>query len=689
MGSSAQVSVSAIVGVFRLNDQPVTRDEVAGMMAALAHRSGAGARSWCQGVVGLGYCGHHVPQESPRESQPAVDPASGVVLVADARVDNHAELVAGLGLDRRAGVSDAELLLHAYLKWGSECPRKVLGDFAFVVWDPRRNALFCARDVMGVKPLYYTRSGHLFAFATELKALLTLADVPRTLDDDQVALHLMLNQDDRTRTLYRAVDRLPAAHTLMVTGSRSTCTQYWQLDPARLVRFASAEEYVEAFRELLIDAVRVRLPRAGPVTAALSGGLDSSSIVCIARRLQGATPGTELHALSLVFPELSSEELRLIDERAYIEAVVAGGGLQAHAIRGDQLSPLEDFQRVLLHSDEPYFMPNLYLHWGLYRAAARTGAQVFLDGFDGDVAVGHGFGRLNGLARSGDWSAFEAEVRAYAQHSGRTPHFVLDHFGLPYLAELAREWRWLRWYRTGLQLAGRFGVSRRTIAFNYGVLPALSSWVKRVRRWAGKQEQANVSVLRPSWSRRLQAGVRKAKDPDPVLGEREAHRAGISQPLYQLTLETADKCAAAFGLEPRYPFFDRRIIEFCYALPDEQKFACGWPRYLLRRAMEGILPSGIQWRNSKGNLAPNFNRRFREADRPVVEATDYRSLEPYIEPQQLERIRQDYFAQESQTANDTVAQLLFRSTILAHWLDAQGSPKRATDQAGPQTNLAA
>jgi asparagine synthase (glutamine-hydrolysing) len=153
--------------------------------------------------------------------------------------------------------------------------------------------------------------------------------------------------------------------------------------------------------------------------------------------------------------------------------------------------------------------------------------------------------------------------------------------------------------------------------------------------------------------------------------ERQSHAQGLSQPAYQLTLELADQSAAAFGIEPRYPFFDRRLIDFCLSVPDTEKFADGWPRLLFRRAMEGILPPDDQWRPDKGNLSPNFHRSFRAAQAVAPDPGPDSPLAPYVDIQALRHMRQRYCSESSTLARSADGHALFRAMVLEQWLSAK------------------
>ena len=677
--------MSAICGLLHLDGRPPS-DAVAAMSAAMAHRGADGSGIWSDDRIGLAHRMLHSTPESVTERQPVVLQSRQLVLVADARIDNRDELVRALGIAEHGSLSDSEIILAAYARWGEDCVQRLLGDFAFAIWDGAAPSLFCARDAMGVKPFYYFASPRLFAFASEIKALLTVPGIEPVIDPEQVALYLDWHHEDRSATMYRGLLRLPAAHTMRVTSRGIALRRYWDVGNASDVRFARDGEYIEAFRSHFASSVQARMRSAHPIGATLSGGLDSSSIVCMSRELRG-TAAPPLHTFSLIFPDLPDRELRVIDERGFVDAVVRAGGVEPHFIRGDTLSPMRDARRILWHLDEPYSTPNLYLHCGLFEAAQASGVRVLLDGFDGDSVVSHGFGRLAGLARARQWDVLDHEIRAFSAHHEKAPALALHQFVLPELARLARRIRPMAWYRMAREVTGRFGLSRREIALRFGVLPLLPASLRRVSRMLKPNLTADRDVLVPDLARTMRRHRREAeRTRRRSLAEREEHVKGLAHPLFQLTLEIADKAATAFGVEPRYPFFDRRLIEFCVGLPESQKFDGGWPRLLFRRAMEGILPREIQWRSSKANLGPNFHRRFQTIDLAEREAFDETVLLPYVQVDKLGEMLRRYRGARESDRTTAHATLLFRAAILEMWLDQQSSghdARRVTDARAP------
>ena len=299
--------------------------------------------------------------------------------------------------------------------------------------------------------------------------------------------------------------------------------------------------------------------------------------------------------------------------------------------------------------------------------ATWSGVRVLLDGFDGDSVVSHGYGRLQDLARVRKWETLDSEIAAYSTHVGRPPGVAVRQFVIPLLEQLAKRGNWITWLRTASQLARRYGIERRELALGAGIRPLFSSAGLGLSAALGECEK---SVLRPWLAdvlRRERRATTRREARRPLASERDGHMNGLSWPLYQLTLEIADKTAASFGIEPRYPFFDRRLIQFCVGLPPSQKFGGGWPRLILRRAMEGVLPPAIQWRSSKGDLSPNFHRRF-PLDLVEQRQADDSLLSPYLDVERLRDLARRYRSAPTDPRHHDAAMLLFRAATLETWL---------------------
>jgi asparagine synthase (glutamine-hydrolysing) len=562
-----------------------------------------------------------------------VDDSRGLVLTADARIDNREELIVALGFGGRPReeVTDSELILGAYKKWGERCPERLFGDFAFAVWDRGRRNLFCARDHRGVKPFYYYRSAGTLVFASEIKALLRVPGVPRRLNEVRVADYLVPILEDKAITFYQDILRLPPAHSMTVTHERVSIRSYWSLDPSREVRFRSNEEYAEAFRELFTEAVRCRLRSAFPVGSLLSGGLDSSSIVCVARELLAKKGDQQLHTFSAVFPDVPQS-----DESVFMDTVLAQGGLEPHRVRADLLSPLYELDRVMWHEDEATWSPNLYMHWGLYRSACQQGVHILLDGDGGDQTTSHGIEYLPELARLGRWKTLATEIHGFSTRYGYSPWYVL--------------WR-------------------------YTLRPLAPEFAQRVWRAARRLKQppwcGPYTIIAPDFARHLgleeRARALNEGRSRSVRNPRENHWSMLTSGVYSYQREVFDKAAAAFSIEPRYPFDDVRLAEFCLALPPEQKLNGGWTRVVMRRGLTNSLPEKIRWRGTKGDLSHSFDRNLLALNRGLLEEVIFGDLQVIDKYVDMTALREAYRKYASQGVLEE-SYRVYAAVTLALWL---------------------
>jgi asparagine synthase (glutamine-hydrolysing) len=631
--------MSGIAGYVCLDGREADRAELQVMLRTLAHRGPDGEGLWCGRHAALGHRLLHTTPESLAETQPLVHRTGAFVLTADARIDNRDELIRELGPLRRDGAAtDSELILAAYDRWGRRCPEHLVGDFAFALWDDAKGHLFCARDHFGVKPFYYHHQpARLFAFATEIKGILALPGVPRRLNASRVADYLQWSFDDQEITFYTGIVRLPPAHTLVVNRERLTLQRYWSLDPEREVRLGSDRAYAEAFMDVFTQAVQCRLRSAFPVGSSLSGGLDSSSIVCTARDVLRRQARPPLHTFSLLFDDLPE-----CDESPFIDAVLDGGDLVPHRIRGDRLSPLEELDRYLTCEDGASWVFNMCLHWAMHRSAAEHGVRVFLDGLGGDEVVCHGIGRLPELVRSGRLPELAVSVIRLGRHFGQPPMRILRRVAIRPLLPPA---------------ALRLWAARR------GRLPPAPG-PPRVRPLV-----ASALAKRVGLEERLRHLDRARPAAPSTL--RGSHYTALLDGINSAGFESIDPVAAAFSLEPRYPFYDRRLVEFCLALPGEQKLRWGWSRFILRQAMAGTLPERVRRRGGKTNLSAQFNEGFLAFERERIEAVVHggtQTLAQFVDMEVLRELYRKYSTGERRQN----AELVWHPVMLAVWLEHTG-----------------
>lgn len=675
--------MSAVAGLYRLDGTPVVASGLRCMLDAMPHCGPDGANVWTDGPIGLGHRMLHTTPESLHERLPLTTPDGTLTITADARIDNRAELIERLGLVQALeSISDSALILGAYAAWGLDCLDHLVGDFAFAIWDVPKRTLFCARDHFGIRPFYYHhREGGHFAFGTEIKALLTLPDVPERLNEVRLADFLATMREDPENTIYEEILRLPAAHALVVGPQGCRQWKYYTLTAAADVPADAPDAVYEArFRELFTEAVRARLRSAFPIGSELSGGMDSSAVTCVARQL--LDPDETLHTFSLIYDDVEE-----CDERPYINAVLKQGGFTPHYVHGDHLGPLENVEEVYAYLDDGLASGNQHLVWALKKKAQQAGVRVLLDGLDGDNVVGHGLLYLKELAEAGDWKTFAYESHAAAEHFGTTeqrhnfedqfaePDAAFKAFGEPRLRQVAEEGSWWQFGREAQAAARYFGVRRSDLYRRHWrrlMEPNALRRMRHARRRAAAPDSKPraapiLPLLDPAFASRIGLSERlvhfDAQRPR-ITTERDVQRQLLGGSRIQTALELTTHVGAAHGLEVRHPFFDKRLIEFCLALPARQSLQDGWTRSILRRAID-VLPDAIRWRVGKAWMASNFERGLYDQDRDLLDRhlADLGPLRPYLDVEVVEAL----YARGRHIPNIEQAQLA-RVATLACWL---------------------
>ena len=608
--------MSGIFGILNLDGQPVAHEYLEAMRDSMAYWGPDGASIWQNENVGFGHLLLCNTPEARYESQPRQHSASGVVLTAHARIDNREEIISNLGfqtpalaggarvsdlagINPQSAIPDGDLLLHAYLRWGEDCMQHLLGDWAFAVWDPRERKLFIARDPCGISSIYYYRHPRFFAFASSIKALLALPDVPKRPNLLGMACMLTMWSGDGAQrayqTAYEEILRLPSAHTLTVTAEKVETRRYWYLENTPPVRLGSDDEYLEAFLEIYTEAVRCRLRSpllsgeglGVSVGATLSSGLDSGSVCALAaRELRARGQRLPVFTSVPVFDTQSATPRgRYGDESPLVELNRQFiGNLDVHTIRAENVSPLAGIARDLeLHDSPKYAASNVFWIYALLETAQQQGLSVLLTGQMGNGTI--------------SWTG------------------GVENLWQPILSGQMQTF-WSKYKRSGLSPWKM--VKRHLLR---PVLFPMRDQVSRLR-YLGREPWAEYSAINVNWARSLDLTRRmKASGHDPLFmlpsDSIQAHlqllrTAGAIGPILAAI-------GPAYGLEVRDPTMDNRLMEFCLAIPDEQYRLNGQDRALIRRAMQGLLPDEVRLNMRRGLQAADLGLRIL-AELPQVQA---------------------------------------------------------------------
>lgn len=564
--------MSGITGIFRRDGRDVDPDQINKMNNMLAHRGPDGLRIWCEGPVAFGHQMLHTTSESLYEELPFEDEDSGLVITADARIDNRTELAKKLGVEDNKYNPDSYFILKAYEKWGENCPEELIGDFAFAIWDKSREKLFCVRDHMGIKTLFYYLSDDAFYFTTEIKALFTIPDIPRKLNELKVAIHLMNVHEDKKFTFYDQIFPLNSSSYVTVGTDKTEYGKYWKLDPSSKIVMASEEEYTNSFLEIFEEAIRCRLRSAFPIGFNLSGGLDSSSIVCMAKKiLNKSNPyPTKINTFSFVF-----DDFKQCDERYYIQKVIDKGAIEPFFMKGDNILPTQRIKDILFYLNRPFLSPNLSLLFNYHENIRNKNIRVLFCGDPGDAVVSYGQKYLIDLTTTLHWHQLIKEINGMSE---------------------------------------KYEIPKTKIFKEEIIIPFIPYFFKKIYRNYNKESYLNI--MNPEFSNRtnfwnyyLESSL---KYKDQANNSKKYHYYSLCHYSFQYYYEIKDSVNAAFSMEGRYPFFDKRLIEFCYALPTKMKVKLGWDRYILRKSMEGILPKEVQWRSmsTKTDFDPIYQKNL-------------------------------------------------------------------------------
>ena len=516
--------------------------------------------------VALGHRRLSIIDLSPAGHQPMCSPDRGVWMVYNGEVYNHVELRVELEARGHAfrSHSDTEVMLAAYSEWGIDCLHRFNGMFAFVLVDRARRRMLAARDRFGVKPLYWwTSPSGLVAFASEIKQFTVLPGWQATLNAQRCYDFLRWGACEHTdESLFTGVRQLRGGEVVEIDLDHPR--PHAAISPRRWYELRARSfsggltDAAEAFRDLLTDAVRLRLRADVPVGSCLSGGLDSSSIVCVANgllRAEGAAGQQRTFS--------AASDVARYDERRFVEAVVARTNVTAREIFPRRADLLAEVDRITWHQDEPFGSTSIYAQWQVFRLAAENGVKVMLDGQGADESLAgyHAFfgARLASLARRLRWGEVAREVEALRQYHGYPARWAL---------------------REGLA----------------AVLPRSAARILR--------PLVEGNARAHDWLDLRRLGAARRHPFDELEGVHRASvdslsRAQLLRTSLPMLLHWEDRDSMAHSIEARVPFLDFRLVELALGLPEEFKIAEGVTKRVLREAMTGILPETVRIRTDK------------------------------------------------------------------------------------------
>ncbi|HTC63020.1 MAG TPA: asparagine synthase-related protein [Candidatus Saccharimonadales bacterium] len=599
--------MSGIVGILNLDGAPVDRSLLQNLTSFLKPRGPDAQQIWMDGPVGFGHSLFKTTDESEHESQPFTL-GTGTWITADARIDAQSELIEKLKIQGQhitPHPTDVELILRAYEAWGESCVEHLLGDFAFGIWDSRRQRLLCARDHMGVRPFYYSQIGSFVVFSNSLDCIRECPVVSNRLNDLAIADFLLFghNQDSAT-TSFADIRRLPPAHCASWSGEGHQTRRFWTMPIDEPLFFKRKDDYCDRFKELLREAVgdRLRTPRVGVF---MSGGLDSPTLAATARDLlQERFSNFELLALTAI------DDIKP-DEGYYAGLVAKYLEIPIHYYKWDDRPVDPNWEQTPFRTPEPCAIGWDVIPNRIYRRQAGLRSRVFFWGEGPDNAL------------ILEWRPFLLHLiqrHMYGHIPGAIGSTLIAQRKLPFWGTISN--------RAGQLWQGSCPVD----TFPTWLNPDLELRLKLNARWRDNQRS-------------------EAKSSHPI---RPEGYASLHIPLWQLLFEGMDSGTKETFFEMRHPFVDLRILRFLLAVPP-----LPWCRskYLLRRSMRGALPNQVLQRKKKGLPGDRLARRL--VSLGSVPFTPTANFLGYVDPKKILDVPID---------NQWAFEGHMRARSLNHWL---------------------
>ncbi len=565
----------------------------------VAHR-GPDGRGWevydsPAGPVALGHRRLAIIDVSDAGLQPMADASGRYQLVFNGEIYNYIELREEMRAKGEIFVSDSdsEVLLRAYQLWGETCLKRLRGMFAFLIWDRHDKSLFAARDRYGIKPLYMAMSASSAGFASEIKQLLGMPGVTGRMNIPRVHDFLANGITDHTsETLFEGVTQLRGGECVSVEtihGRPVASIRRWYPVAAVDITLPEAQA-AQRFKDLLSDAVKLHLRSDVPVGSCLSGGLDSSSIVCL---MAGQMPaGETINTISACYAEKS------VDEKPFMDMVVAHAGTTPQFIYPRAEDVFQKASDITWHQDEPFGSTSIFAQWCVFEEAKRVGVKVMLDGQGADE-----------------------QLAGY-------------HHAFPfYLSQLARQGRLLQVVRTMLerrQLHGA-GLPEQIKRFLVPLLPGwLDAPLRRQYQAMAQHDWLGSDLLRqhgnPQGPMTVATSLLGLASPTDI---KSLCLAMTFASNLQMLLHWEDRNSMAHSIEARVPFLDHPLVEFSLGLGNDHKIVGGDTKRVLRRAMADVLPEPVRERRDKLGFATPEEVWFRGPLRGLIHDGVEESLRRY------------------------------------------------------------
>lgn len=540
-----------ISGIYNFNQQQVDIEKLSSMNDVINHRGPDGNGVYVDNNIGLGNTRLAIIDTRHEADQPMFDYERKLVIVYNGEIFNYLELRDELIAKgyRFKNNSDTEVILNLYKEHGEECQNKLNGMWSFAIWDIEKRKLFCSRDRYGIKPFYYFLNKDTFLFGSEIKQLLSYK-IETGVNQNMIYDYLIFHFIDHTEeTFFKNIFKLPAGHQIIISNGKYDIKKWYSLTEDKTEE--NEDVIYSRFYDLLYDSVRLRLRSDVEVGSCLSGGLDSSTIVCMMHDLLLKESKTDIQKTYTACYDDPS-----IDERKFVEEVNKKTNSDKYFLFPDSKTLSEDFNKMIYHQDEPFTGLTVFAQWSVFKKIHETHLKVVLDGQGSDEIL------------LGYFSFFPFYLKRLIYNPFR---FFPEYFG-------------------GVNTSN-LGMTKFAANFIYFNSPGIR--YRHVIKNANKI--FNIDFINSMNRRELFENVVAAGS---LSENRFSNLWKISLPSL---LRYEDKNSSAFSVEARLPFLDHRLVEFIFSIPYNLLIKKGWTKNVLRQSTKGVIPENIRMR--KGKLA--------------------------------------------------------------------------------------
>lgn len=568
--------MSKIFGAFSLKEHEISDDGFYSTLQKLENSKEKKCSFVLDKSIGLIQIDYTNSSEKTKHQNSYIRLKNNLSIVADAALTNRTELLKKFGTlpSERKKVTDNDLILKSYQKWGENCPEYLVGDFAFAIWDKQNQRLFCARDHFGASTLFFYKDSEKFIFGTQPFLILGFKGVEKKLNFDKLATYICPEPHiyARQQSWYENIFPVSPGTCLSIDNKGIKSRTYWKPKQKKTLTYKKESEIYEAFRELLFEVIEARLESHPFAASLLSGGLDSSSIVSIAANIL-EKQNREINVFASVVPKEYKKTFE--DELFYIDQFKKYPNVKLNYVSTPNSGPFSNLEDFFENHDNPILTSRHFLYTAFTNEPRLNAANTIFDG---------GFGEMG-----------------------------VSSFAYGGLAEMFAKFQWIKLWRELKLNEELYNISLKYNIRANIINPFLPQFLINLRRRKLSNKDL-VKAYNPINEELTEKFLEKINLKDYLINQNTPNHQKRHVNDLKLLLEImGESFPLNYGndaVEYRFPLLDKRLIDFTLAVPLSLKFKDGYSRFLIRASLDKILPPKIQWRTTKAPFSPDYMRRY-------------------------------------------------------------------------------